>query len=214
MKSRWTLVAVALLLLAMGAGLIWSARPQDPPPPPVPTAEVSVPSASPKGPVEAPIEGNTMNADKMAPNTVFIPAIRAYAPIVDSPGFNRRNDLILPEDPHVLARWAKGAPLGSNNHNILLAGHIVYNNKNGALFEMGNLTAGDRAFVKDANGKVTEFVLVQRKTVLKADLPDSVWDTKDPSLRLTIVTCGGPVTVTEHGRQFRDNVIGVFFPVE
>lgn len=162
--------------------------------------------------MEATVDGSTMTPEKMEPSTIFIPAIGAYSKVEETNEFDRRRSLRLPNDANILAHWTPSAGLGAADGNTLIAGHITYNNEKGALLNMGTMQAGDRAYTKDANGNVTEFVLVGLKLVVKKDLPASIWQV-DGDRKLTVVTCGGPAEHTSHGRQYRDNLIGTFLPV-
>lgn len=147
----------------------------------------------------------------MEPGTVLVPAIGAYSHVEESGSFDSRDNLVLPTDPKVLARWTKSSPMVAKEGNTLLAGHVVYNNDNGSLFRIGTLSPGDRAYTKDSSGNVQEFVLVRLTSVTKDALPGWVWKS-DGSRQLTIVTCGGPITETSTGRHYRDNIIAVFVP--
>lgn len=214
-RTGRTLLVVVALLLA-GSAFLWLGRPQDPPPLPVPSVEFDSPSVKPTGPTTAPVVVDkktvSMTPEQMGNNTIFIPSIEAYSPIKDF-GKKANNDLALPEGADIMARYRSSAELNATQGNTLLAGHITYNNERGPLYNMADMQPGQRAFIKDADGVVQEFMLVSLKSYVKTNLPSSVW-TVDGERKLTVVTCGGPVEQTSHGRVYRDNLVTIFLPVD
>jgi sortase (surface protein transpeptidase) len=200
-------VLIALILATVGFGMVLLAIPSTPDAP-LPTAPVVAPRGQvPSGPETAVIAGAEFTAADMAPGHLFIPAIGAYAPISDR-GV-RAGELSIPADAGKLARWGGSAALGADTGNTLIAGHVTNGSQRGALFSLAELEAGNLAYVTDETGGVHRFQLQSLTAVVKAALPDEVWDASG-ARRLTVVTCGGPVTETSRGLQYRDNVIAVF----
>lgn len=167
-------------------------------------------SSAPEVPGSTPgeqVEG--FGPDDMAPSTLFIPAIGSYSP-VDASGFDEDDQLVLDPDPTVLSRWSGSAPMVSEKGNTLLAGHVSYNGQRGTLYRLGSLTPGSIAYTRDDSGRVQRFILSSLVLHDKSTLPASVWDNSPSGRRLTVITCGGPVTQTSHGRHYRDNLVAIF----
>ena len=199
----------AIVLAALGASLMLLGI-QPAPSAPLPDAAISAAAdQAPTGPETAEIADQQFTAADMEPNHLFIPAIGAYAPVVTSNV--AAGALDLPANPDVLARWSGSAALGAADGNTLVAGHVTNGHDKGALFNMAALEAGEVAYLTDADGTVQQFQLSSLDAVIKAALPASVWAADGPRT-LTIVTCGGEVTQTSHGLQYRDNIIAVFVP--
>ena len=200
-------ILLALALAAAGTVMVVLAMPSAPEAP-LPAAPISAaPGQIASGPETAVIDGAEFTSADMAPGHLFIPAIGAYAPISDR-GV-RAGELSIPADAGKLARWGGSAALGADTGNTLLAGHVTNGSQRGALFSLAELEAGNLAYVTDETGAVHRFQLQSLTAVVKAALPDEVWDASG-ARRLTVVTCGGPVTETSRGLQYRDNVIAVF----
>ena len=205
-RRRGTLLA-ALLLATTGVVMVLWGMPKDLEAPLPPRPVAASPGQLPAGPETTEIDGAVLTAADLEPRRLFIPAIGAYAPIVDSDV--RAGELSIPADAAILARWGGSAALGASAGNTLIAGHVTNGSQRGALFNLAELDAGHRAYLTDETGAVHRFQLESLTAVVKAALPDEVWE-KAGARRLTVVTCGGPVTETKRGLQYRDNVIAVF----
>lgn len=146
----------------------------------------------------------------MASGTLLIPAIDAYATIVTTDVVG--HELELPPDASQVAQWRGGASPGDSEGKILLSGHVTNGREEGELFHLADLQPGNIAWIKDPDGTLHQYQMFTLYAVVKEALPEAIWDTAGDH-QLVVVTCGGPVSDTPHGRQYRDNVIAIFLPV-
>ena len=113
-------------------------------------------------------------------------------------------ELVVPGDPRVIGSWhgepARAAAVGT----LVLAGHVDSRGDLGAFHPLSRIGPGAVVDLVDAAGRTeswrVEALEVRRKDALPA-FPE------DGPRRLALVTCGGPVVHTAHGRGYRDNVI-------
>ena len=75
----------------------------------------------------------------------------------------------------------------------LIAGHVDSAAAGpGALFDLGNLTVGDRLEISDSTSHLSTWVVdAKPESTPKAQLPPALWVTTGPP-KLALVTCGGP----------------------
>ena len=209
-RSRGLLMSLAGVLLLLAGAAVIKASIIRSPEIPMPQAPITAaPTQTPTGPTSATINDVTVASPDMAAEHLLIPAIDAYAPILHAT--IRSGQLALPHDASQVARWTPSAELNALEGNTLMAGHVINTYQRGALFRLGELQAGNIAYITDADGNVQEFQLQRLTAVIKSALPTSVWDTDGPR-QLTVVTCTGPVIQTATGSQYRDNLIAVFVP--
>jgi len=126
---------------------------------------------------------------------VLIPAIGTYAPLEAAPivpasevdgceELNVARCLRLPADPARVAKWAGG-------QRLVLSGHVNWDGQDGALALLAKVRAGDRAYLTDENGAVTEWAAIgAAREDLKGDKSALFVSSQTPEL--TILTCGGP----------------------
>lgn len=156
--------------------------------------------------------GIDLSPAKMENNTIFIPAINAYARIDTSSGKLSQGELVLPK-PTRVTRWLGGSDVGDKQGSILIAGHISFNNTRGALYNLALLKPGNIAFVKNARGLLGTFQLASLESTKKTELPAALW-TKAGPLTLHVVTCGGQLSQQANGSwHFDSNLIASFVPV-
>lgn len=218
-------ILLTLVLFVVGGVLIWAGFHQPPEEAPQITVPISAPEdQKPVGPTaatvkvypeeeKAPPKEEPMKPEAMAPNHIYIPALGIYGKIDQETGSLQGGTLTLPQANKV-TRWQGGSNVTSDKGNILIAGHVSWNGVNGLIHDLAYIKAGNLAYVTDAKGNRGEFQLQNAVTILKDDLPQSVWDTTG-SKKLVVVTCGGSIYRRADGSlHFDSNIIATFVPVE
>ncbi len=120
---------------------------------------------------------------------LVVAAVDIDAPIIEV-GVTDSRVLEIPEDPAVVGRWGDGARPGDGTGSIVLAGHVDYNGRPGALRALASLEPGDQAVLAGSDGD--KIYIAERVDVYqKQALPYEAIFQYDVSERLVIVTCGG-----------------------
>ena len=148
-------------------------------------------------------------AQRLGPNRLYIPSLKVNAPVA-AVGVSGGQMRLPAPDVTVVGRLTDQPTLGS-----LYAGHVSYNGVRGALYPLYRTKPGAWVFTSDAAGRRQAWTVtglrVARKEPLLGFAP--VADAGSPvAERLTVVTCGGPVTLLRlaDGRRihsYRDNVV-------
>jgi sortase (surface protein transpeptidase) len=108
--------------------------------------------------------------------------------------------------------WYKFGPgMDATAGSIVIAGHVDSAAQGrGAFFRLGTLSIGDRIDV-GRPGRDLRFKVVGRERYSKTRIPLDKYFARDGSLRLTLITCGGPFDAKT--RHYRDNVVVTASPV-
>lgn len=188
---------VAVVLVAVVA-LVWGLG-QGKEPAPLPQHPFVSPSASPAQVV--PLAGG--------PNRLVIPSLSIDTPL-DATAVNEKGVLTGPSDPSRVGWDQASASLSATSQGTsLLAGHVNMSGREGALWDLSNVTPGAQITTFDADNKATNWVAVGLQATDKDQLPQGL-DTTDGQRRLVIVTCGGEV----HGGNYDKNVIVTAAPAD
>lgn len=119
--------------------------------------------------------------------------------------------LAIPKNIDRVGFWRDGAALGAKEGTVLLAGHVDSAKRGaGAFYALKSARKGQVVSVEGADGKARRFRITSVRKVLKAALPESVYDRKG-TYRLVLVTCGGPFDAAKGS--YRDNIIVTASPV-
>jgi sortase (surface protein transpeptidase) len=149
---------------------------------PAPTAPIVAPpqSAAPK-PVAPPV-------------SLTIPLIGVQTQLITL-GLAADGELQVPSTTSV-AGWYTGSPRPGATGSAIIVGHIDSRSGPGVFFRLSELTAGDRVYIKRADGTLVEFRVTSVQTYLKDRFPteDVYGPVPDPELRL--ITCGGAFDYT------------------
>ena len=153
------------------------------------------------------------------PSTLIIPSVCIDGAIVSTTR-ETTGALLIPGDVHDVGMWDDGAPLLSPaggaypQGTTLLAGHVNYVGQgDGALFNLYRVQPGAVVYATDAWGRTTLWRIVSARSVLKQDLPASVFAGNQGARRLVIVTCGGDIRyVPGSGWTYDDNVVVTAVP--
>jgi hypothetical protein len=199
-------ISVAVSVTAIGTGIwLWVSPTYE-----TPGAAGIVPSATAATTTLPAAAGVRATAHQAAgvPTQLRLPALGVTASIVPV-GLAAGGTLAVPADPHVLGWWEEGAAPGEALGTVVIDGHVdTWNAGDGALFHLASARPGERIVLRTSAGPVT-YVIVGRRTYLKASLPRSVFASYGRP-RLVVITCGGPFDWTT--RHYLDNVVVYALP--
>jgi len=187
-------LAAGLVVIAGGtAGLLLTRHP-DPGMRPVAAGVAALPA--PTGPIVAPPQ-SAAPKPVAAPVSLTIPLIGVQTQLITL-GLTSTGALQVPSTTSV-AGWYTGSPRPGAIGSSIIVGHIDSVTGPGVFFRLTELTAGDKIYVKRADGTLAEFRVTSVQTYLKDRFPtENVYGpVPDPELRL--ITCGGAFdTATRH----------------
>lgn len=145
------------------------------------------------------------------PTTVSIARLhlRAHTTPAGVSGDNR--SLALPPSARAVIWWAYGATPGTPYGTVLLAGHVSWGGRVGALSGLRLLRLGDVVGVTRRDGTVVRYAVTGRRHVPKASLDQLGVFATDGAARLVLVTCGGRYDAAR--RSYEDNVVVVARPL-
>jgi Sortase domain len=192
------LISAGIVLLA-GFGVVAC---HAEPPPSVGSSTVAAMASSAPTPTEEP---RTVVPDKLR-----IPALKLNA-AVTAVGVDPAGDFDVPPSVDRVGWYKFGPGLEATTGSIVIAGHVDSAAQGkGAFFELGTLSIGDRIDLSGP-GKDVRFRVVGRERYAKTRIPLDRYFARVGSLRLTLITCGGPFNArTGH---YRDNVVVTASPV-
>jgi sortase (surface protein transpeptidase) len=204
-RPRARLLSIAALtagLLAMSAaaaGLVVHGRPH-----PAALRLVGKPSivAVPRQTAEAP-GGLSAAQTPAAPVELTIPAIGVRNSVVNL-GLQPNGSLQVPLSTGVVG-WYTGSPRPGAVGSSVLAGHVDSKSGPGVFYWLSALRAGDRVYVRRADGTMAVFSVTKVQTYPKDEFPTAAvyGATPDPELRL--ITCGG--TFDSASGHYLNNVV-------
>jgi hypothetical protein len=158
-----------------------------------------------RGPFPHQARQTSSQSDASTPTQVQIPALDVQAPVQPITIDLALGQLGVPSDIHHTGWWRDGAAPGDAHGTVLIAGHVDSAAAGaGAFFPLPHATRGDLVTITTRSGATVRYRVTSVERVLKANLPDSVFDRSGPA-RLALVTCGGPFDYqTGH---YLDNII-------
>jgi LPXTG-site transpeptidase (sortase) family protein len=137
------------------------------------------------------------------PIRLEIPALSLSAPI-DPVGVDERGLTDIPEDGDRVGWYRYGVRPGASEGSAVLIGHRdTVAQGPGALFTIGDLSAGDKITVVTANAEIT-YQVVARQSFDKQSLPDRLFE-RIGAHRLTLITCGGSYLPEAGG--YQENIV-------
>lgn len=219
MDKKRVLGLVLSLALVVGGVLLfrWSAPKAPVPDPPKPDVSVSA-DVPPVGPSEAPAssgpseEAKVMGSQDMEPYHILIPSLGVYAKM-DVKGTNN-GYLVLSPDPWILTVWSGSAPVEADTGATVLAGHSMFDGRDGALRWLANVEPGNLVYTMGLDRKVQTFKVTERKNYYKESIRalSEGW-LGDDSRRVVLVTCGGDFIPLGNGQYgFTENTVVVAVP--
>ena len=214
-SRTWTLIAVALAVVALVAAVVVVTG-QQRAPQPAATADPGVTSsAAPSSAAPSPVAPAAPPATSPAP----APAAPVAAPVsLSVPAIGVTSDLLRlglnddgtvqvpPLGPDDQAGWYERGPAPGAVGPALLLGHVDSAAAGpGVFFELGAVQPGDEVEVTRADGTVAVFAVDRVETHPKDDFPtiEVYGNTDDAQLRL--ITCGG--AFDSAARSYEDNII-------
>ena len=143
---------------------------------------------APTGPIVAPPQ-SAAPKPVASPVSLTIPLIGVQTKLVTL-GLTTTGELQVPSSTSV-AGWYTGSPRPGTIGPAIIVGHIDSLTGPGVFYRLSELAAGDKVYVKRADGTLVEFRVTSVQTYLKDRFPtEKVYGpVPDPELRL--ITCGG-----------------------
>jgi len=143
---------------------------------------------APTGPIVAP-PPSAAPRPAAAPVSLTIPLIGVQTRLVRL-GLAADGELQVPSSTSV-AGWYTGSPRPGAVGSAIVVGHIDSLTGPGVFYRLSELTAGDKVYIRRADGTLVEFRVTSVQTYLKDRFPteDVYGPVPDPELRL--ITCGG-----------------------
>ncbi|WP_256788960.1 class F sortase [Frankia sp. AvcI1] len=145
------------------------------------------------------------------PTAVAAASLGISAPVTVASVNATTRALNVPVDPAILGWWAGGAAPGASSGTVVLAGHVDYNGRPGALYPLSRVETGALVEITSADGTKHDYRVVTRRHVVKTRLADTGVFRTDGPPRLALITCGGAFNTTTHS--YRDNLIVLALPV-
>ncbi|MDP9220876.1 MAG: class F sortase [Actinomycetota bacterium] len=150
-------------------------------------------------------ELGAQRANVAAPTSVTIPRLHLRATTRPAGLAADNRTLDLPPSARAVVWWAYGATPGAKHGTVLLAGHVSWNGRAGALAGLGKLRVGDQVTVRRADGELVRYDVTGRRRVPKMSLEQLGLFATAGAPRLVLVTCGGPFDAARHS--YQDNVV-------
>jgi sortase (surface protein transpeptidase) len=179
-------LAAGLVVIAGGTAGLLLTRHSTPAMRPVAAGVGALPA--PTGPIVAPPQ-SAAPTPVAAPVSLTIPLIGVQTQLITL-GLTSTGALQVPSTISV-AGWYTGSPRPGAIGSAIIVGHIDSISGPGVFYRLGELTAGDKVYVKRADGTLVEFRVTLVQKYLKDHFPteDVYGPVPDPELRL--ITCGG-----------------------
>jgi Sortase domain len=144
---------------------------------PTPTGPiVAVPQSAAPDPVARPV-------------SLTIPIIGVRTQLITL-GLTTGGALQVPSTTSV-AGWYTGGPRPGAIGSAIIVGHIDSHSGPGVFYRLPELTAGDKVYVKRADGTMAEFRVTSVHTYLKDDFPTESVYGPVPDAELRLISCSG-----------------------
>ena len=154
----------------------------------VPRPAPPTPIATPSGPAVSPV-GLQTTALPAAPVSLTIPAIGVKTSLVHL-GLQPNGTLQVP-DTTTVAGWYTGSPRPGAVGSAVIAGHVDSRYGPGIFFWLRTMRAGERIYVKRADGTLAVFTVTGVRTYPKDQFPTAAVYGPAPDAELRLITCGG-----------------------
>jgi sortase (surface protein transpeptidase) len=105
-------------------------------------------------------------------------------------GLTTTGELQVPASTAV-AGWYTGSPRPGAIGSSIIVGHIDSRSRPGVFYRLSELAAGDKIYVKRADGTLIEFRVASVQTYLKDRFPTENVYGPVPDAELRLITCGG-----------------------
>ena len=104
-----------------------------------------------------------------------------------------------------VAGWYTGSPRPGAIGSAIIVGHIDSTSGPGVFFRLSELKAGDKVYVKRADGTLAEFRVTSVQTYLKDQFPTEDVYGPVPDAELRLITCGGAFDAAT--RHYLSNIV-------
>ena len=179
-------LAAGLAVIAGGiAGLLLTRHPT-PAMRPVAAGVGALPA--PTGPIVAPPQSAAPDP-VAAPVTLTIPLIGVQTKLTTL-GLAADGEMQVPSS-YSIAGWYTGSPRPGAIGSAIIVGHIDSHACPGVFYRLPELKAGDKIYVKRADGTLAEFRVTSVQTYLKDQFPTEDVYGPVPDAELRLITCGG-----------------------
>ncbi len=136
------------------------------------------------------------------PSHLRIPTLGVNAPIVSVSV--HAGELGVPDNPHVVGWWERGALAGARHGTVVLDGHVdTAADGPGALFHLADLHLDTPLTLSTPIGEF-DYVVRAVRHYPKTALPEDIFDTSGLP-RLSIITCGG--SFNRSTLEYSDNIV-------
>jgi sortase (surface protein transpeptidase) len=179
-------LALGLVVIAGGTAGLLLTRHSTPARHPVAAGVGALPV--PTGPIVAP-PASAAPHPVAAPVSLTIPIIGVQSQLITL-GLDASGALQVPSTTSV-AGWYTGSPRPGAIGSAIIVGHIDSVSGPGVFFRLSELTAGDKVYVKRADGTMAEFRVTSVQTYLKDHFPTEDVYGPVPDAELRLITCGG-----------------------
>ncbi len=182
--------AAGLIVIAGGTSGLLLTRHSTPALRPVAAGVGALPA--PTGPIVAPPQSSEP-APVAAPASLTIPLIGVKTNLITL-GLAAGGAMQVPSTVSV-AGWYTGSPRPGSIGSSIIVGHVDgkvnATETRGVFFRLNTLKAGDKIFVKRADGTTVEFHVTKVQQYLKDQFPTQDVYGPTPDAELRLITCGG-----------------------
>ena len=179
-------LAVGLVVIAGGTAGLLLTRHSTPAMRPVAAGVAALPA--PTGPIVAPPQ-SAAPKPVASPVLLTIPLIGVQTQLVTL-GLTAAGELQVPSSTSV-AGWYTGSPRPGAIGSSIIVGHIDSHSGPGVFYRLPDLAAGDKIYVKRADGTLVEFRVTSVRTYLKDRFPTQDVYGPVPDAELRRITSGG-----------------------
>jgi sortase (surface protein transpeptidase) len=179
-------LAVGLVVIAGGTAGLLLTRHSTPAMRPAAAGVAALPA--PTGPIVAPPRSATPKP-VASPVSLTIPLIGVQTQLITL-GLTATGELQVPSSTSV-AGWYTGSPRPGAIGSSIIVGHIDSTSGPGVFHRLSTLAAGDKIYVKRADGTLAEFRVTSVQTYLKDHFPTQDVYGAVPDAELRLITCGG-----------------------
>jgi len=179
-------LAVGLVVIAGGTAGLLLTRHSTPAMRPAAAGVAALPA--PTGPIVAPPQ-SAAPKPVAAPVSLTIPLIGVRTQLITL-GLTTTGELQVPSSTSV-AGWYTGSPRPGAIGSSIIVGHIDSRREPGVFYRLSELAAGDKIYVKRADGTLIEFRVASVQTYRKDRFPTENVYGPVPDAELRLITCGG-----------------------
>ena len=179
-------LAVGLVVIAGGTAGLLLTRHSTPAMRPAAAGVAALPA--PTGPIVAPPQ-SAVPKPVASPVSLTIPLIGVRTQLITL-GLTTTGELQVPSSTSV-AGWYTGSPRPGAIGSSIIVGHIDSHSGPGVFYRLSRLAAGDKIYVKRADGTLIEFRVASVQTYLKDHFPTEKVYGPVPDAELRLITCGG-----------------------